>query len=262
MEKLGISSACFYPLTTEESFLKLCKADIKCAEIFFNSPSELSDRFINELSAMKKHYEVYVPSIHPFMSFAESFFLFSSYERRFYDILDLYKRFFEIMNKLDSKYFIIHGAKIPGSVDDNVYCERFSKLIELGLEYNINVLQENVVNYRSQSVEYLEMMKKSIGDKFGITLDIKQAKRADVDPFEIIKKLGTSIKHIHISDYNDSSSCIPPLEGKFDFIRFFDEIKTVKFNGSFIIELYNHSYADEKQIFDSYDKINEILVDY
>lgn len=262
MEKLGISSACFYPQTTEDSFLKLCENNIKCIELFFNSPSELSDGFVDDILSLKNHYAISIPSVHPFMSFAESFFLFSSYERRFYDILDLYKRFFEVMNKLESKYFIIHGAKIPGSVSDELYCERFSKLIDLGLEFNINVLQENVVQHRSQSIEYLEMMKNNIGNKFGITLDIKQAKRAEVDPFLLIEKLSGIIKHIHISDFDDNSTCIPPLKGQFDFIAFFDLLKHYNYNGNYIIELYNHSYENENEIYDSYQKIKKILVDY
>ena len=109
MERLGISSACFYPQTTEDSFLKLCESGIRCIELFFNSPSEMSDEYINQLIKWKNDYCIDIPSVHPFMSFAESFFLFSSYERRFYDILDFYKKFFEIMQKLDSEIFIIHG---------------------------------------------------------------------------------------------------------------------------------------------------------
>jgi len=88
MDRVGISSACYYPLTTEESFYKLCNAGIKCVELFFNSPSEITDSYVNDLRKWQTEYGINIPSVHPFMSFAESFFLFSSYERRFYDILD------------------------------------------------------------------------------------------------------------------------------------------------------------------------------
>ncbi len=262
MDRVGISSACFYPLTTEESFLKLCEADIKCIELFFNSPSEIADSFVNDLRKMQTEYRVSIPSIHPFMSFAESFFLFSSYERRFYDILDLYKRFFEIMQKLESEIFIIHGLKIPGSITEDLYFDRFGKLVEIGKSYGVTVCQENVVQHHSQSVEFLKRMAKALGDDFSLVLDIKQARRSLESPYDFIKQLGKYLKHIHISDYNDKFSCIPPTDGLFDFREFFAELQRIGYDKKFIIELYNYSYTEERQVFESFSKINEILVDY
>lgn len=261
MEQLGVSSACYYPLTTEESFYKLCKNGIKCIEVFFNAPSELSQGFISEILKIKTDFGVTIPSVHPLMSFAESFYLFSSYERRFYDILDFYKRFFEIMNLFGSEIFIIHGSKIPGSVSDSEYCERFRKLIDIGKQYNVFVCQENVVDYRSQSIDYIKMMQREIGEDFGMVLDIKQAKRANQDIFEFVKQINKGIKHIHISDHNDTATCLPPGEGNFDFESFFSLLKDQGYNGKYIIELYNHSYSNDIQIYDSFKKISNLLVD-
>lgn len=262
MPDLGISSACFYPLTTELSFLKACEAGIKTIELFFNSHSELSDEFINNIIQLKNKYDIKVPSVHPFMSFAETFFLFSTYERRFYDIIDLYRRFFEVMQKLESEVFILHGLKEPGIIEDNVYFDRFAKLIEIGKEFNVKVCQENVVLYKSQSADYLTKMKNYIGEDFYIVLDIKQAHKANEDPYRIIDKMGERIKHVHISDYNESSPCIPPFEGLFDFNRFFDAMRKIRYNGSYIIELYSYSYNNELQIYDSYEKTKKLLIDY
>ena len=224
MARAGISSACFYPLTTEESFLKLCKAGVKCIELFFNSPSEMSDGFISDLKNLQTEYEIEIPSVHPFMSFSESFFLFSSYERRFYDILDFYKRFFEIMNVFGSEIFVLHGLKLPGSITQDVYFDRFHKLVEIGKEYNVCVCQENVVLHHSQSPDFLVQMKNALKDDFSLVLDIKQARRATESPYDFINKLGSNIKHVHISDYNAKSSCRPPCEGLFDFNEFFAEM--------------------------------------
>ena len=262
MFKTGISSACFYPQTTEESVLKLCNAGIKNIEIFFNSPSELSDSYIKELTSVKNYFSVNIPSVHPFMSFAETFFLFSDYERRFYDSLDIYKRFFEVTNRLGAEIFIFHGLKEPGKIDDNLYFDRFARLIELGKEYNVKVCQENVVLYKSQYESFLTKMRDCIGPDFNMVLDIKQAYKAGEDPFLLFSSLSESISHIHISDHNNLSPCIPPLEGVFDFRKFFNMLKEFHFDGNCIIELYNHSYKDEQQIFNSYEKINKLLVDY
>lgn len=262
MNRLGVSSACYYPETTETSFLKCCQAGFENIELFFNSPSELSDEFINDILRIKNEYGINIPSVHPFMSFAESFYLFSSYERRFYDILDLYKRFFEVMQKLDSEIFVMHGAKIPGSIDNEMYFERFGKLAEIGNNFNVKVCQENVVHYRSESISFLTEMKNYLKDDFHLVLDIKQAKRAERSPFNFIEKLSDSIVHVHISDHNNENTCIPPCEGSFDFPQFFRKLSEKGYCGKFIIELYNHSYKNESQIVDSYKKIEKLLIDY
>lgn len=261
MERLGISSACYYPLTTEESFRKLCENNIKCIEVFFNSPSELSDSFIKELVCIQNEYGVAIPSVHPFASSAETLFLFSSYERRFYDILDLYKRYCDVMNRMGAEILVIHGSKIPGSILDNEYCERFHSLIEIGKEYGIKVCQENVVHYKSESIDFIEMMCREIGDDFGMVLDIKQAKRAEQSPFDFVERINKHIRHIHISDHNSKSTCIPPCSGEFDFNRFFNALDEIGYNGRYIIELYEHSYENDAEIYDSYNKISKILVD-
>jgi len=103
-------------------------------------------------------------------------------------------------------------------------------------------------------------MKKAMGDDFSLVLDIKQARRSLESPYDFINQLGKHIKHIHISDYNDKSSCIPPTEGLFDFREFFSELSKVGYDGKFIIELYDYSYTDENQIYESFSKISEYLI--
>ncbi len=261
MKKVGISTACFYPLETEKSFDIVCESGCRCTELFFNSPSEISESFIKEIRAKQLYHGMDIVSVHPFMSFAESFYLFSSYERRFYDIFPLYERFFEVMNELDSRIFVLHGSKIPGSIPDELYFERFAKLIETGKKYGISVCQENVVHHRAQNYEYLKAMTDFIGEDFGIVLDIKQARRADTNPYDIINTLHKNIKHIHISDFNDAKDCIPPLAGYFDFVHFFKTLKEKNYQGNYIIELYEHSYENIQEIFDSYAKISKLLID-
>lgn len=262
MWDVGVSSACLYPDTTENSFLCLCKSDIKLIEVFFNTFSELTDNYIDELIAIKNEYDVKISSVHPFLSFAETYFLFSDYERRFLDTLEIYKRFFEITRKLGSDIFIIHGLKEKGVIEDNLYFERFARLIEIGKSYGVKVCQENVVLFRAQTAEYLKKMSDYIGDDFNIVLDIKQAKRANENPFRIIDTVGDKICHVHISDHNASQTCLPPLEGEFDFHEFYKKMKKIDYNGDFIIELYSNSYNNKSQIFDSYEKTKKLLIDY
>ncbi len=257
--QLGVSSACFYPLETEKALEEVGKCGFKNAELFLNSPSELEDSYVCELLKIRDKYGMNIASIHPFQSFAESFYLFSSYERRWHDILPLYDRMFKVTSMLGADIFVFHGAKIPGSISDEEYCRRFSHLIDMGDEYGVKVCLENVVHHRSQSPEYLKMMNDYIGEKFKIVLDIKQAYRASFSPYDFLDNLSGSIAHIHISDRTDKSDCITPLKGDFDFRKFFDYAASMGYNGKYIIELYEWSYDDKNEIIDAYSKLNKII---
>lgn len=260
-DRAGISSACFYPLETELSLKETADCGTKVCELFMNSPSELEDDFIDELLGIKQKNGLDIVSMHPYGSFTESYTLFSSYGRRFSDYIPLYRKFFSAAEKLGCGIFVVHGAKLPGSVDDDTYCERFSKMIDIAAEYGVIFAHENVVHYRSESPAYLEMMRKNIGGKFRTVLDIKQAYRAGFSPYEFTERLADSIVHVHISDRNDEKDCIPPGRGVFGFDAFFAHMKEIGYDGKFIIELYNHSYNGKEEIITAYDYVSGRLND-
>ena len=259
--EIGVSSACFYPLETEKSLELAGSYGFKNVELFLNSPSELSDDFVGKLIDIRNRYGIHIVSVHPFFSFAESFFLFSDYARRFEDILPLYDRFFKVTSMLGADIFVIHGMKKISSasaVNNDEYCRRFKRLIDMGKAYGVKVCHENVVDHRCESPEYMEMMRENIGDDFRIVLDIKQARRAGFTPYDFLEPLHDSIVHIHISDRNDRCDCITPLKGNFDFAEFFSTAKSYGYNGKFIIELYEWSYKDKEEIAEAYKKLINI----
>lgn len=258
-ERLGVSSACYYPLETEKSLEITGEYGFRNTELFLNSPSELEDSFVDELRRIRDKYEMNIVSVHPFQSFAESFYLFSSYERRWHDILPLYDRMFKVTSMLGADIFVFHGAKIPGSIDDEEYCKRFHQLIKMGGEYGVRVCHENVVHHRGENPGYLRNMGDYIGDDFKLVFDTKQAFRAGYCYEDFFKELSERIIHIHISDRNSEKDCIPPMTGEFDFARFFERTEEIGYSGKFIIELYNWSYSDYNEIRKSYDDLQKLF---
>ena len=128
--KIGISTACFYPLETEKALQKVVESGAESTEIFFNAECELEDSFINELVEIKKSSNTQIVSIHPTMTLAESFMLFSADERRTKQGLDQYRRYGEIAAKLGADYVIMHGGKDNGILNIEQYCERFMQISE------------------------------------------------------------------------------------------------------------------------------------
>lgn len=258
--EIGASSACFYPKETEKAFLRIAKLGFTQSEIFFNSPCELEKSFIKELDTIRKSYNISVASLHPCTSFAEGYMFFSSYERRFFDAVENYKKYFEAAATLGAKYIVFHGAKGFTGLSTEQYAERFLRLNETAKAFGCTVAHENVVNFVGQAPEFMYNMKHLLGTDFKMVLDIKQARRAQADPFDFIKAMKESIVHLHLSDFNSSFDCIPPnINGSFDFEKLFEELDKTGYKGKYIIELYSNSFKNENEILTSAKYLEGIL---
>lgn len=257
--KLGVSTASYYPLETELALDKIGKSGIKNTEVFFNCVSELKDSFIDILLEIKEKYGLNIASVHPTMSLAESFMIFSAYERRFYEAVEQYRRYSEIAAALGAKYIIMHGGKPNGILSDEEYCERYMKLKEVTLENGVTVLQENVVNFRTGDIEFMRSMTDILGDDAEFCIDIKQAIRSGHEPIEFTREFLNNTRHLHISDHSLASDCQLPTNGNFNFKAFFELLKQNNYNGSMVIEVYRNAYKDYSEITESYNKLAKLI---
>jgi sugar phosphate isomerase/epimerase len=257
--KLGVSTASLYPLETELALEKIGEMGIKNTEIFFNALSELKPSFVDILSDTAKNYGINISAVHPTMSLAESFMIFSAYERRFYEALDQFARYSEIAAELGAKYIIMHGGKPNGILSDEEYCERYMALNRQTLKNGVWVLQENVVHHRSGDIEFLRSMQDILGDDARFCLDIKQSVRSGFDPMELVKEFSANAYHYHLSDHSLAGDCLLPLNGNFDFKGFFDYLKSINYGGSAIVEVYSSIYKCYSEITDSYKKLQNLL---
>lgn len=253
--KLGMSTASFYPLLTEEALKKIGQSGIKYTEIFFNSNYELTKEFTKELKIIADTYGTQITSVHPTASLAESFMLFSNYDRRLKEGLDTFKRYGEICAELGAKYVILHGGKPNGILNDEEYCERFMLINESVRAGGGELLQENVFRFRAGELDFLKMMAKNLGDKIGFCLDVKQSIRGGYTPFDVISSVGKSIKHLHISDSSAQKDCMLPGRGNFDFKKLKDEMDKIGYNGAYIIEVYRNAYQEYEELIDSIKKV-------
>ena len=253
--KLGISTSSLYPLETEKALETLGKNGIKHTEIFFNSNYELKEPFVKELKAIADAYGTNIVSVHPTMSLAESFMLFSNYDRRLEEGLDNFKRYGEIAATLGADYVILHGGKPNGILNDYEYCERFMLVNEHVQQNGAELLQENVFRFRAEKLDFLKMMVENLGDKVGFCLDVKQSIRGGYTPFDVISAVGKNIKHLHISDSGEKGDCLLIGDGKFDFKRLFAEMDALNYKGAYILELYRNAYKEYNELFDSFKNL-------
>lgn len=253
--KIGVSTSCFYPLETEVSLENLGKAGIRHTEIFFNALSELKQSFVDMLLDIQNEYGITVASVHPTMSLAESFMIFSNYDRRYREAEDQYRRYSEIAASLGAKYIIMHGGKPNGILTDEEYCERYMRLKEITRENGADILQENVVRYRAGEIEFLRSMRNILGKEAAFCIDIKQSLRCGYNPYDLIEEFYDNIKHYHISDHSISSDCLLPGDGGFDFKKLFKVLKEKGYDGSLMVEVYKDSYNSYEEIYNSFTNL-------
>ncbi len=242
--KIGVSTACLYPEETEKAVIRLANAGIDAIEIFFNADCELEGEIYAQIAETVQQRGISVLSVHPYTSAIETMCLFGDYPRRLNAILDTYKRYFEIMNRLGAKVFVLHGALKSAVLSTELYLERYSMLYEIGKSFEVTVAQENVSYCKSGSLDFLMEMKKTLGENCGFVLDIKQAVRSKLSPFDIYESLKGSVVHCHLSDHNTHKDCIPVGQGSFDFKKFSQVLKESHYSGNIVLELYRSGFKN------------------
>ncbi len=255
---LGVSTSCLYPLLTEKSLEFLGKNGIKTTEIFFNATSELSKGFVSELKKIKDFYGMTIDSVHPTMSLAESFMLFSAYDRRKEEGLESFKRYGEICSQLGAKYIILHGGKPNGILSDTEYFERFLEISNVAKQNGGILLQENVAKFRAGNIDFLKKMNEYLGENAAFCLDVKQCIRGGYSPLDAINALKLGIKHLHLSDHNKDKDCLLPLKGNFDFYDFLLSAQKLGFGGTAVIEVYRDAYVAEEDLLASFTELKNV----
>ena len=248
--EIGASTACFYPLETEKALKKLIGLGYKKAEIFFNTVSELETPFVSQMKKQADDGGMKILSVHPFSSNLENNCIFGEYQRRYDDFIGLYKRHCCAAAELGAKYLVIHGAyaMLKRPLPEEHYFERFASLIEIGKREGITICQENVVRFRSQSVDFLKRMKAYLGEDFNMVFDVKQAIRSGYDPLFVAEEMKDSIVHVHLSDNSPQADCMPPGTGEFDFKKLFSILDGTNYKGAYVIEIYSRGYDVEKEL--------------
>jgi sugar phosphate isomerase/epimerase len=258
---IGISTACLYPMYTEQALSLLLAQGFRLFEIFFNSPSELEPDFLSLLKRKFSQYGGTLKSIHPFTSGFESYLLFSNYERRFEDGVKFYDRYFQAAHRLGAQILVLHGDRNPekSGLTEPEYFERFAQLARRGKRYGITLAQENVNAFRSADPGFVRRMRAYLGEEASFVLDIKQAVRSGFDPFVMCEAMGERLIHVHINDHTREQDCLLPGVGQMDFARLQTTLNGFGYQGDFMIEVYRKNFQELEELNKAYRFLCEKL---
>lgn len=255
----GISTACFYPQDTLKSLQSVLALRPGCAEIFLNTFREWEPQYLDALCRAREEAGVPVVSVHPFTCGLEPFLFFTAYESRFEDGLLLYRRYFEACQVLGAEILVFHGNHKARPLPMREYAARFCRLCEEGERYGITVAHENVERCQCGQPEALRQLRRYATRPLRFVLDLKQARRAGTNVYEITEAMGPdNICHLHLSDEKPGRDCVAPGEGTFDFARLLRTLQAGGFAGSAVIELYRDDFDQPQELQRAMETIQSI----
>ncbi len=255
----GVSTACLYPRLLEEALYDLAVSGIAHTELFVNTHSECSKSFISGLTDTLARFEMTCKALHPFTCPIEPLMFFSGYARRVDDILEYHKRYFDAMNLLGADVFVFHGNKAGAAVPAELYAERYGRLVQLGRSFGVRVAHENVSRCEGGSLRFLKELKALLGQDAYFVLDTKQAVRAKENIFDMVRVLGSSIIHVHISDHGERGDCLQIGKGRFNVRRFLRLLRESGADCSVMLELYRSNFDTITDLVSSYQILEHMI---
>ena len=257
----AVSTACLYPMQTEEALRALCLAGVDTVEIFLNSLSECCTAYAELLRGILSEYGTQCRSVHPCSAPMEGFMLFSEYTRRYKDFIDDARRVFALMQIIGARYYVLHGAP-AGYTEPAFYCERFAMLCEAAKPFGVCVTQENVVNHACGSLDFLRQFCEILGADAKITFDVKQAVRSGKDRMDIaraVQEIGRHIVHVHMSDHGAAGDCLRIGQGGFAAADFLKNLHAQGFDGAVTLELYREAFDTPADLAADWQTLRQII---
>ncbi|MDO4483187.1 MAG: sugar phosphate isomerase/epimerase [Clostridia bacterium] len=250
--KIGLSAAAFYGLMeTEEQAAYIRRFPIDTCEIFLETHCEYTKSF-GEL-VREKLGDMHCTSVHPKGTQFEPD-IFARSMHQYHDGMKAFRGVLDSAQAIGAKYYVMHG---PHSVSSRMTIDRihqlqprFAEMAGEAAEKGIELLYENVCWAALRTTDDVARLTELLPD-IHFVLDIKQAQRAGVDPFDMLHAMGSRIRHVHLLDWDEQGRVCLPGQGCFDFPRLFDEMHQMDYDGTFLLEPYTTPPERENELLEA-----------
>ncbi len=246
--EVGISTACLYPMETEQALSLVLEQGARTVEIFFNAECEYNITYLRRLQAALTRAGAAVSSIHPYTAAYESMMFFSDYPSRFTDSIAQYRRTFAVAAFLGAKAVVFHGARKDLPMPMEQYCERFARRAHAAREEGVVLAQENVARCKCGGAEQVAAMRRILGNDVRFVLDVKQVRRTGETLDAMCTAMGSQIACVHLSDAAHGSDCLLPGAGQADLPALRDRLAGQGFTGPLLIEVYRTGFIRHAEL--------------
>lgn len=257
----GVSTACFYPEETIEGLAHLGQLNVPCAEVFLNTARELTPAYANALSLILRKHQICIAALHPFTSGMETFFFATDYPTRIEDGYFLYRQYFAFCQMLNIPRFVFHGMSKGFLFPLERYAEHYLRLREMARGFGVDFLHENVVRCICSQPETILQLRELTREDIGFVFDIKQARRAQVNPLTMLEAMGAHVQHLHLSDFTSTCDCAVPGFGAEDFEAVAKKLRAIHFDGTAILEVYRSGFGEAQELAEGLSFLNRIFID-
>lgn len=245
---LGCSTASFFGcFNTEDAIEQIARLGFSSCEVFFNTFSEYSAEFMNEVKSRIDKYELCVNSVHALPTEFEPQ-LFVGTDRQKRDAFEIFEKILFGAKLLGAKIYVMHGKAMIHKNEDPLkkvdeFADSMSEILRLGEKYGIDVTLENVHWAMANSPEFIRQMRKRNED-LHFTFDIKQAILSGYSIANYINAMEDRIYNVHLCDVNSRLQTCLPGTGSLDFDKLKRSLDMVKYQGDFIFEVYYKDVQD------------------
>ena len=251
---IGVSTGCYFPQYTIDALKKVAEDGAKYTEIFFNTDSELDEKYVKQLKETADKNGIQVISVHPFTSAIETFMFWSKSDYKLADSIKYYEKYFKACQILGAECVVIHGCHSAAEyMSMEKYTEILNALSRRAREYGVYIAQENVVKFKCGYLQNLQKMIQYADSDIRFVFDLKQAVRAQQDIYRLIDLMGNRINHLHISDYNEFGNSLLPGQGEVDFRHLFSYVSEKYGVKTALIEVYNENITRDYNIENALD---------
>ena len=189
--------------------------------------------------------------------------MFSPHQRTVVDAEKTFRAVCRAGFELGAKYFTFHGPFIKVGrefdLDFGKFSARMNELCEIAASYGLSIAFENVNWAVGNTPEFFAELL-PLCPKLKTTLDIKQALFAQIDPVRFLEAMGDRLVTVHVCDTDRSMNAMLPFKGRYNFERFFKELKRyTNIDPAILLEVYRKNFDSVEELKNCQEKIQNLI---
>lgn len=265
--KIGISTACFFMREdTEDAMVQISRLGVKNCEIFLSGYTEYTEEYFAQITKILKDEGMRCSAVHA-LSLQFEPQLFSSHRRQHRDALDIYNRILDGAMGLGAECYTMHGhfmLKAGSGINNYERTASFLlELAELASQRGVTLALENVHYCMYNRVGLAAKLSPFLqGSNLGYTLDIKQAVRAEENPYDYLEEMAGRLANVHICGIEgvggDNYTCLPQ-RSTFNFEKLAQRLRDMNYTGPVTLEVYPGDFENIEELKESTDFMESVF---
>lgn len=228
---IALSTSSVYPETTSHGFEYASRLGFDAVEVMVGIDGASQD--FDKVRALRDYHEIPVCAVHaPCLLITQRVWGTDPWGK-----LEMSA---EMAHELGAPVVVVHP---PFRWQKDYSAEFVEGIARLEAETEISFAVENMYPWRASSKREMEMYLPgwdvSLFGYHNMTLDVSHAATARTDPIELAKRMGSRLRHLHMTDGTGSAKDehLVPGRGKQPCVELLQHLANEEFSGSIVLEI-------------------------